>query len=176
MPDILCLSKGLTGGFLPMGATLCTDAIYKAFYHDDRAKMFFHSSSFMGNALACAAANASLDIWEDEPVMDRIDEIAKSHADAACSFSKRGDITNIRQKGTMFAMDIAVDKGEGYLSQVQPVLYDLFLSQNMLLRPLGNSVYILPPYCVTQQDLDEIYDAIGFALDSLNEEGQKRAG
>ncbi len=175
MPDILCMSKGLTGGFLPMGATLCTEAIYKAFYHKDRAKMFFHSSSFMGNAMACAAANASLDVWENEPVLERIADITSAHADAACHFSKRKDITNIRQKGTMFAMDVAVDKGKGYLSQVQPVLYDLFLSQNMLLRPLGNTVYILPPYCVTQQDLDEIYDAINFALDSLGHEEQKRA-
>jgi len=175
MPDIMCLSKGLTGGFLPMGATLCTDAIYKAFYHKDRAKMFFHSSSFMGNALSCAAANASLDIWDKEPVMERIDEIAKSHAHAACSFSKRDDIVNIRQKGTMFALDVAVDDGDGYLSQVQPKLYDLFLSRNILLRPLGNSVYILPPYCITQQDLDEIYDSINFALDSLKNERYKRA-
>ncbi len=170
MPDIMCLSKGLTGGFLPMGATLCTDAIYKSFYHKDRAKMFFHSSSFMGNALSCAAANASLDIWDKEPVLDRMEEIAKSHAHAACAFSKRDDITNIRQKGTMFALDVIDNSGKGYLSKIQPKLYDLFLSRNILLRPLGNSIYILPPYCITQQDLDEIYDSINFALDSLKHE------
>ena len=174
MPDIMCMSKGLTGGFLPMGATLCTEAIYMAFYHKDRAKMFFHSSSFMGNAMACAAANASLDIWDNEPVMDRINDIAKSHADAVHRFSERGDVTNIRQKGTMIAMDVADDQGKGYLSQVQPRLYDLFLSQDMLLRPLGNSIYILPPYCIAQQDLDEIYDAIEYVLDTVADEQKQR--
>lgn len=169
MPDIMCLSKGLTGGFLPMGATLCTGDIYNAFYHKDRAKMFFYSSSFMGNPMTCAAANASLDIWEDEPVIQRIEDISSAHAVASSAFAKRGDVVNIRQKGTMLAMDVAADKGKGYLSKIQPVLYDLFLSQNVLLRPLGNSVYILPPYCVTQKDLDTIYKAINFALDSIQE-------
>ena len=175
-PDIMCLSKGLTGGFLPMGATLCSKAIYDAFYHKDRAKMFFHSSSFMGNALSCAAANASLDIWQEEPVQERIDSIAKYHAEAAASFSKRSDITHIRQKGTMLAMDVVVNEGKGYLSSVQPVLYDLFLSQNILLRPLGNTVYVLPPYCITEQDLDEIYSAIHYALDHVSNENKIRVG
>lgn len=172
VPDIMCLSKGLTGGYLPMGATMCTEAIYDAFYHEDKAKMFFHSSSFTGNALACAAANASMRLWEEGDVEDRIADITSAHAHAACQFAKRPDLENIRQKGTILAMDVKVEEGGGYLSQVQPKLYDAFLSKNVLLRPLGNSVYILPPYCVTQNDLDQIYDAINFALDSLGHEGQ----
>ncbi len=166
-PDLMCLSKGLTGGFLPLGATLCSDDIYKAFYHKDKAKMFFHSSSFMGNPLSCAAANASMDIWENEPVLERVEQIAKSHADAACQLSKRGDITNIRQKGSMLAMDLVVEDA-GYLSQIQPKLYDAFLSQNVLLRPLGNSIYILPPYCSTKDDLDKIYNSINIALNDIS--------
>ncbi len=165
-PDLLCLSKGLTGGFLPLGATLCSDDIYKAFYHKDKSKMFFHSSSFMGNPLSCAAANASLDIWENEPMLDRIEQIAKSHADAACQLSKRSDITNIRQKGSMLAMDIIVDDA-GYLSEIQPKLYNSFLSQNVLLRPLGNSIYVLPPYCSSEEDLQKIYDSINMALNEI---------
>lgn len=127
--------------------------------------MFFHSSSFMGNPLSCAAANASLRIWEDdEAVQDKIDNIAKAHATAAVSFARRGDLTNIRQKGTMLAMDLVVEDG-GYLSDIQPKLYDDFLSQGVLLRPLGNTVYILPPYCISEDDLDEVYGAVNVALD-----------
>ncbi len=170
-PDIMCVSKGLTGGFLPLGATLCQKHIYDAFYHQDKAKMFFHSSSFTGNPMACAAANASLDLWKDEPVVERIQNIEQSHALAAGRFSARNDVKNIRQKGTILAMDVVV-KEAGYLSDIQPRLYESFLSQNVLLRPLGNTVYILPPYCSTQQDLDEIYDGINFALDGLGHEGQ----
>ena len=171
VPDLMCLSKGLTGGFLPMGATLCTKDIYNAFYHKDKAKMFFHSSSFMGNPMSCAAANASLAIWEKEPVQQRIETIEAAHAHAAVQFSKRGDVTNIRQKGTMLAMDIVTDNA-GYLSDIQPKLYNFFLSNNVLLRPLGNCVYIMPPYCVEQVDLDKIYNVIHDALDNLVDEKQ----
>lgn len=165
VPDLMCMSKGLTGGFLPLGATLCTKDIYNAFYHKDKAKMFFHSSSFMGNPLSCAAANASLRIWEDdEAAQDKIDNIAKSHAEAAVCFARRGDMTNIRQKGTMLAMDLVVEDG-GYLSDIQPKLYESFLSQGVLLRPLGNTVYILPPYCISEDDLDAVYSAVNVALD-----------
>lgn len=168
MPDIMCISKGLTGGFLPLGATLCQKRIYDAFYHKDKAKMFFHSSSFTGNPMACAAANASLQIWEDEPVSERVSDIADMHSEAAGDFAKRKDITNIRQKGSILAMDIATEE-QGYLATIQPKLYDLFLSRNVLLRPLGNTVYVLPPYCVSEQDLNEIYKTIHFALDSLQD-------
>jgi len=127
--------------------------------------MFFHSSSFMGNPLSCAAANASLRIWEDdEAAQDKIDNIAKSHAEAAVCFARRGDMTNIRQKGTMLAMDLVVEDG-GYLSEIQPKLYESFLSQGVLLRPLGNTVYILPPYCISEDDLDAVYSAVNVALD-----------
>jgi len=167
-PDIMCLSKGITGGNLPMGATLCSKEIYDAFYHEDKAKMFFHSTSFMGNPLSCAAANASLKIWAEEDVQGQIDSIALSHASVSERFSKRQEIENIRLKGAILAMDVKDNSaGTGYLSTLQPKLYDAFLSENVLIRPLGNSVYILPPYCVTQDDLNFIYDAINSALDKV---------
>ena len=167
VPDIMCTSKGLTGGFLPMGATLCTKDIYNAFYHKDKAKMFFHSSSFTGNPLACAAANASLKIWKEQNVHGRITTIAQTHADAAHNFAQRDDLENIRQKGTILAMDVKVNNDAGYLSDIQPKLYKSFLSQNILLRPLGNTIYIMPPYCVGDDDLADIYRAIETALDEL---------
>ena len=162
MPDIMCLSKGMTGGFLPMGLTLCNDNIFQAYYQKDRSKMFFHSTSFTGNALSCTAANASLDIWESEPVFERIKRITKSHETAALDFSQHNNIANIRQKGTVLALDIVMDdeKGTDYLSTMQPRLYNLALEKNVLLRPLGNTLYVLPPYCVTDDDLREIYSTV----------------
>ena len=173
-PDIICMSKGLTAGFLPMGATLCTKEIYSAFYDTDKSKMFFHSSSFMGNAITCAAAVASLEIWENEPVQGRIETIAASHKIAIKALEARPDVENVRSLGTMMAFDVRVEES-GYLSTIQPYLYDFFLSKNILLRPLGNTVYILPPYCISKKDLEEIYDTLHLALDSLRDERQQCA-
>lgn len=167
VPDIMCLSKGLTGGFLPLGATLCAEKIYQAFYHQDKQKMFFHSSSFMGNPLSCAAALESLKIWEEENTIEKVSKIAASHAQAALKFSRRSELGNVRQKGTILAMDVIGGQAQGYLSELQPFLYHEFLSRNVLLRPLGNTIYILPPYCVTQDDLNMIYSVVEETLDEV---------
>lgn len=173
-PDIMCLSKGLTGGALPMGATLCTKDVYKAFYRKDRAKMFFHSSSFTGNPIACAAALANMKIWEEEPVLEKIEAIARSHVRARQWFAARPDVSDLRTLGAIFALDIGRD-AKGYLSSLGPYLYDFFMARDVLLRPLGNTVYILPPYCTTQEELDLIYDAIWRSLDHIRDERQQRA-
>lgn len=159
VPDLLCLSKGLTGGFLPMGATLCTRAIYDAFYDDSRARQFFHSTSFSGNPLACAAALASLEIWEEGHVHDDLDRIADSHEKAAENFQAIENITDIRSIGTVLALDL-VDPNPGYLSDLGVQLYEFFLSRDILLRPIGNCIYVLPPYCTSDEDLQRIYDTI----------------
>lgn len=168
-PDLVCLSKGLTGGFLPMGATLCTGAIYDAFYQKDRAKMFFHSTSFTGNPLACAAALANLEIWESEPTFDRIQNIGKHHGKAAEWFAARADVAGTRHIGSIFALDVK-DDVHGYLSTLGPALYDFFMAHDVLLRPIGNTVYILPPYCVTDEDLEKIYDTLWRSLDHIRDE------
>ena len=173
-PDLMCLSKGLTGGFLPMGATLCTKDIYKAFYRKSRDKMFFHSTSFTGNPLACAAALANLQIWEEEPVLQRVQDIARSHVLAKRWFQARPDIAQVRTLGTIFALDIP-DHAAGYLSELGPFLYNFFMERDVLLRPLGNTVYILPPYCITQAELDLIYDTLWRSLDRIRDEGKQRA-
>ena len=172
-PDILCLSKGLSGGFLPLAATLCTPQIYNAFYAPDRQRTFFHSSSYTANPLACAAASANLDIWQDEPVMARLAFITDQHAKHLRKLGQRGDVQNIRQRGTIAAFDI-VTKNSGYFSELGPVLYNYYLEHGVLLRPLGNTVYILPPYCVTESDLDEIYHAIAGSLDFVRDQGAQR--
>ncbi len=166
VPDLLCLSKGLTGGVLPMGATLASREIYRGFYAADRAKMFFHSSSFTGNPIACAAALASLEIWRTEPVMERIAAIAAFHERRLSTLRAHPALADVRQTGTIAAMEIRVPGG-GYLSSLAPRLYDYYLENGVLLRPLGNVVYVLPPYCITATDLERIYDVIERSLDLI---------
>lgn len=165
-PDLMCLSKGLTGGFLPMGATMATREMFDAFCVPDRSRMFFHSSSFTGNPLACAAALASLAIWDSEPVGDRIATISAHHARRLERLRDHPRVAGVRQTGTIAAFDIAVANG-GYLSTLGPRLYDQFLRHDVLLRPLGNVVYVLPPYCIAANDLDRVYDVIEDALHTV---------
>lgn len=161
--DLMALSKGITGGFLPMGATLATRDIYMAFYSQDRAKTFFHSTSFTANALACAAALASLQIWQNEDVLGRIGAITAQQEAFAARISAHERVAAVRQKGSVFALDIAIDDGH-YLSDLTPRLQAAFLKKDILLRPIGGTIYILPPYCAGEQDMEEIYLAIEAVL------------
>ncbi|MBR2118622.1 MAG: adenosylmethionine--8-amino-7-oxononanoate transaminase [Pseudomonadota bacterium] len=158
-PDIACYSKGLTGGSVPLAVTLCRAEIFDAHYSTDRSKTFFHSSSYTANPIACAAALANLEIWQREPVMDRINLLAALHEERLERF--RGDkrFTDVRQIGTIAALDI-VAKDAGYLADIGPRLYRGFLARGLLIRPLGNTIYLMPPYCSTAGDLDKAYDAI----------------
>jgi adenosylmethionine-8-amino-7-oxononanoate aminotransferase len=158
-PDIACYSKGLTGGSLPLAVTLCRADIFDAHYSEDRSRTFFHSSSYTANPIACAAALANLEIWQREPVMERIGAIAALHQERLARFGDDGRFTNVRQIGTIAALDIAA-KDAGYLADIGPRLYRGFLARGLLVRPLGNTIYIMPPYCSTAHDLDLVYDAI----------------
>jgi adenosylmethionine-8-amino-7-oxononanoate aminotransferase len=162
-PDLMCLSKGLTGGVLPMGATLASGNIYDAFYSADRSKTFFHSTSYTGNAIACAAAVASLEIWEREPVRARIDAIANHHAQALPRFRTRPRVKDVRSSGTIAAIELEVPDG-GYFAELGPRLNRFYLERDVLLRTLGNVVYVLPPYCTALAELDRIYDVIDDSL------------
>ncbi|MGL4263347.1 MAG: adenosylmethionine--8-amino-7-oxononanoate transaminase [Afipia sp.] len=158
-PDIACYSKGLTGGSVPLAVTLCRAEIFDAHYSTDRSKTFFHSSSYTANPIACAAALANLEIWQSEPVMDRINALAVLHKERLERF--RGDkrFADVRQIGTIAALDI-VAKDAGYLADIGPRLYRGFLARGLLVRPLGNTIYLMPPYCSTANDLDQAYNAI----------------
>jgi adenosylmethionine---8-amino-7-oxononanoate aminotransferase len=162
-PDMMCLSKGLTGGVLPMGATLASAEIYDAFYSKDRRKTFFHSSSYTGNAIACAAGIANLEIFAAEPVMGRIAKIAAGHARRLETLRGSPAISGLRQCGTIAALDLAA-RDSGYLAALGPKLHAFYLERNVLLRPLGNVVYAMPPYCAGQTELDRIYDVIEESL------------
>jgi adenosylmethionine-8-amino-7-oxononanoate aminotransferase len=166
VPDLMCLSKGITGGFLPMGVTLCTDQVEAAFRSEDRRHTFYHGHSYTGNALACAAANASLQIFEDEPVFDRIHTIAKINAERLGQFRELHQVGDTRQIGTIGAIELLAEDA-GYLSAMRPKLYRFFLDRGVLLRPLGNVVYVLPPYVITPDELHRVYDVILEAIQTL---------
>jgi adenosylmethionine---8-amino-7-oxononanoate aminotransferase len=166
-PDIACYSKGLTGGSLPLAVTLCRADIFDAHYSTDRSRTFFHSSSYTANPIACAAALANLEVWTNEPVLERIAAIARLHAQGLERFRDDRRFTNVRQIGTIAALDIVSDDA-GYLAAIGPRLYQEFLSRNLLVRPLGNTIYIMPPYCSGESELGLVYDAISdIADDSL---------
>lgn len=158
-PDILCLAKGLSGGSLPLAATLATPEIFQAHYSTDRSRTFFHSSSFTANPIACASACANLEIWRDEPVLERVTALGGLQEERLARFSGDPRFTNLRRLGTITALDLDVPD-PGYLAGIGPQLAAYFLERGILLRPLGNTIYVMPPYCVTAADLDLVYDAI----------------
>jgi len=165
-PDLMCLSKGITGGFLPMGVTLCTDRVEAVFRSEDCKHTFYHGHSYTGNALACAAANASLQIFEDEPVFDRIHTITKINAERLAQFRELHQVGDTRQIGTIGAIELRAEDS-GYLSAMRPKLYGFFLDRGVLLRPLGNVVYVLPPYVISPDELHRVYDVILEAIQTL---------
>lgn len=159
MPDIACYSKGLTGGSVPLAVTLCRREIFDAHYSQDRRKTFFHSSSYTANPIACAAAVANLKIWQTEPVMERIKGIAAVHTKALDRFRDDRRFANVRQIGTIAALDLVVTDA-GYLADIGPRLYRHFITHGFLVRPLGNTIYLMPPYCSTTDELNAVYRAI----------------
>lgn len=165
-PDMLCVSKGITGGALPLAATLCTAAIYDAHLSADRSRTFFHSSSYTANPIACAAALANLDVWRDEPVASRLDSLQHLHRERLAPFRSDRRFSDVRQLGTIAALDLAVET-TGYLSEAGPALRAFFRQRDLLIRPLGNVIYLMPPYCTTPSDLDRAYAAIDEAADLI---------
>lgn len=166
VPDIICLSKGLTGGTLPLAVTLSTREIYEAFYSKNKADMFFHSSSYTANPIACAAAVANLKIWgvnAGADIINKIKSINEYHLKKKEDFQRIGIVKNPRVLGSIFAFDIKVEQ-EGYLSDVATYLYKYYIQNGVLLRPLGNTVYIMPPYCISAESLDKIYATIEASL------------
>lgn len=165
-PDIMCLSKGLTGGAIPLAVTLATKEIFDAHLSDDRARMFFHSSSYTANPIACAAANANLAIWRDEPVRQQVLELGVRQQHRLDRLDHPA-IVGKRRLGTIVAMEF-VDPYGDYLSAMGPLLGKFFRQRGLLLRPMGNTVYVMPPYCIDDEDLDAIYEAILLAAHELS--------
>lgn len=159
-PDIICLSKGITGGFLPFAATTCTQQIYDAFLSNEKQKMFFHGHSYTANPLGCAAALASLEVFEKERTFESIVRIEQQHKAFAAKLEKNKNVKEVRQWGTILAIEIQTAEGTGYLNTIRDKAYRFFIERKIILRPLGNVIYILPPYCISDADLDKVYNAI----------------
>ncbi len=164
-PDIICLSKGITGGFLPLGLTACTREIYNAFYADDKMKTLFYRHSYTTNPVACAAANASMELLVQPECRERISFIEQQHAGFALKIASHPFVKKVRQLGTILAFDLDTPESSSYFNGIQNTAYQFYLDKSVYLRPLGNIVYIMPPYCITKEELDIIYDAI---LESLS--------
>jgi len=163
-PDIMCFSKGLTGGLMPLGVTTCTDTLYNAFLSQDKLKTLFHGHSFTANPLACTAAAASIDLLLQQETQDNITRICQQHQLFKEKLTGHSGIKDIRQTGTILAIEFYTPENSGYFSNLRDVLYTYFLQHQILLRPLGNIIYILPPYCITNQQLQKVYLTIESAL------------
>jgi adenosylmethionine-8-amino-7-oxononanoate aminotransferase len=166
-PDVMCFSKGLTGGTMAMGLTTCTQQIYNAFLSEDSLKTLFHGHSYTANPVACAAALASMDLFLEDLTGLNIKRIASAHSRFAEKIKGHARIRTIRQTGTILAMEWETGTNTSYFSSLRDRLYEYFLEAGIILRPLGNVLYILPPYCITDEQLHYIYAKIESALEEL---------
>lgn len=164
--NIMCFSKGLTGGTMALGITTCTAQIYEAFLSDDKLKTLFHGHSFTANPVACAVANASFDLLIQPQTMANIQRIQQKHQDFKTRIQNHPKLKEVRQTGTIIAMEWRMET-TSYFSDIRDRLYNYFLAQNIILRPLGNILYILPPYCISNEDLDYVYAKIEEALEVI---------
>ncbi|XZF13082.1 adenosylmethionine--8-amino-7-oxononanoate transaminase [Chitinophagaceae bacterium MMS25-I14] len=158
-PDIVCLSKGLTGGTMAMGITACTREIFDAFLGDDGVKTLYHGHSFTANPISCAAALASLDLLLDEKCTQQIQQIKNAHSKKADSWQGHPKVKDLRQCGTIIALELNTGDTD-YLNSKRDFIYRFFLERKILMRPLGNIIYILPPYCITEDQLNFVYEQI----------------
>jgi adenosylmethionine---8-amino-7-oxononanoate aminotransferase len=172
-PDILCLSKGLTGGVMPMGVTSCSQFIYDAFLSDDKMKTFFHGHSYTANTTGCSAALASLDLFDDPVTFENIRRIEQKHKLFLQKIKSHKALIEARQLGTIIAFEIRTDEKTNYLNSLAEKISGFFIERGIILRPLGNIIYVLPPYCISDKDLDYIYNSIENFLESLYPEEKK---
>ena len=162
-PDIMCLSKSLTAGIAPMALTTCTQNIYEAFCDDNIAKGFFHGHTYSANPLACTAAIAGIDLLVSDEIQTRILEISARHLTFQNHIKDHKNIYATRTLGVIFALDLKL-KMDRYGS-LRDTLFNYFMDQGVFLRPLGNTIYILPPFVITDKELDRIYEVIKNALE-----------
>lgn len=158
-PDILCLSKGITGGFLPLGATVTTDAVFSSFLSDDLKNSFLHGHSYTGNPLSCRAALASLELLKKPSCKAQVKKISHAHQQFTKKIRGHDRLHRIDSLGTLLALELKGGNG-GYFNPLKHEITRFFLEKNIFLRPLGNVLYLLPPYCTKDEELKNIFDAI----------------
>lgn len=167
-PDIMCFSKGLTGGTMPMGITTSSQQIFEAFLSDDKYKTLFHGHSFTANPLACTAALASMELLLKEETLKKINLISQKHFNFSQVLKNHPKVENVRQTGTIIAWEIKNDEKTSYFNEIGKILYHEFLKRGIIMRPLGNVMYLVPPYCITPEELDFVYRNILEVLDGFN--------
>lgn len=158
-PDLIALSKGLTGGTVALGATCVSEKILAAFQNEDFSKTFFHGHSFTANPIACASANASFNLLKELACQQNITRISQSHDEFSEKIKNHPFIKDVRCLGTILAVELNATQ-TSYLNDTRKKIYDFFLQKNILMRPLGNIFYLVPPYCITNAQLEYIYNAI----------------
>lgn len=159
-PDIMCLSKTLTGGTLPLGVTAAPEFVYDAFLSNDKYKTFFHGHSFTANPIACRAALASLELLQKPECLINIQQIVLKHQQFADELKGHPRIAEIRILGTIIAIELKTVEERGYMNPVSEHITEFFLARNIYLRPLGNVIYCTPPYIITESELELVYNAI----------------
>lgn len=164
-PDIMCLSKALTAGLVPMGLTTCTEEVYGAFYSDDIAKGLFHGHTYTANPLACTAALSALELLQTDEVQENISNIVRWHQEFNEEIENHPKVAGTRQLGVIYALDLNV-KMERY-GNLRDRLFKHFMDSGVFLRPLGNTIYILAPFIISKEQMEKIYDAIRSAIESI---------
>ncbi len=168
--DIICLSKALTGGTMALGVTACTKNIYESFVSDDKTKTLFHGHSFTANPLACTASLASLTLLQKKKFKQKIEDIIsaqKAFTDKLQTFQQRHVIKNIRHLGTIIAFEVNTNEVDGYLHNIGNDLTKFCLEKGVYLRSLGNTIYIMPPYCIKKRELKKIYNVVAEFLEKI---------
>lgn len=164
-PDMMCLSKALTGGTIPMAITTFTQELFDGFYSDDINKALFHGHTFTANPTGCAAALASIDLLQSQEMQDNIARVHQSHLAFQKSIENHPKVTTTRVLGVIFALEIKTESQESYYGTLRNKLYNFFIENGVVLRPVGNIVYILPPYIITPQQLQKVYEVVEKALE-----------
>lgn len=164
-PDMMCLSKALTGGTIPMAITTFTQEIFDGFYDDDVNKALFHGHTFTANPTGCAAALASIDLLHTNEMQDSIQRVHQSHLAFETKIKNHPKVKNTRVLGVIFALEVKTDTTETYYGTMRTKLYNFFIENGVILRPVGNIVYILPPYIITENQLQKVYQTIENALE-----------
>ena len=163
--DIFCLSKGLTGGAIAMGVTTCTDRIQSAYRSNDLMKTFFHGHSFTANPITCAVANASLDLLLTPAYEANCSRLSRHYQAMSDDLKGHAMVRNVRTIGTILAFELNTEKDTCYFNEARHHLYPYFIEKGLLLRPLGNVIYLIPPYIISDEDLDYIHQTILKFLD-----------
>ncbi|CCH56315.1 adenosylmethionine-8-amino-7-oxononanoateaminotransferase [Fibrisoma limi BUZ 3] len=167
--DLMCLSKGLTGGTMALGVTTCTQTIYDAFLSDDKLKTLFHGHSFTANPLACTAALASLDLTLSEETKLNLKRIGDQHTAFSQTLAQSSVVANVRQRGTLLAFNLVTEGATSYFNNIRDVAYNFLLERGILMRPLGNVLYLMPPYCTSDEQLQYAYEQVEELLKELSQ-------